>query len=210
LLSTYTDFDKFGNKFAYKLQSIISSKDDVSLDEAVIKALSDSDSNYKAPFKGSDFSDNDKIFVLENLREELRREFTQFKSKGRVYNEISILMDLVENAISILKNREINFEKDISKLGWSSGSMLVSLDLIPNQNARIIHRLVNDGFDKIHTRFNTFNSSFRSKINKLKEAKGYSTAEALTSGYANRIYNNLFRLDDKGELLDGDLILKNP
>jgi hypothetical protein len=119
-------------------------------------------------------------------------------------------MDNIENAIAIFENRELNFENDISRYGWSSGAMLLSLDLIPSQNARIVNRIVNNGLDNIQQRFNKFNSKFRAEVQKLKESKGYSTLESLTSGYVTRIYSEMFRKDESGELLNGDLILKNP
>lgn len=69
--------------------------------------------------------------------------------------------------------------------------------------------MVNDGFEKVHSRFNSFNSSLRGQVNKLKENKGFTSAEALSTGYTTRIYGNLFRKEN-GEYLNGDLILKNP
>ena len=210
LLSTYNNFDKFGKSFVHKLTKQLSKHSNSSINDLIIESLKD-DSDYKQVFKdSSEFSDDDKIFVLKQLRSQMIQEFTQFGENKRTSNEISILMDMIENALAILENRELNFEKDISKIGWSSGSLLLSLDLIPSKNARVIQRIVNDGFDKVHASFNKFNSGLRRNVEKLKNDKGFSTAEALTSGYATRIYNNLFRTDSNGELLDGDLILKNP
>lgn len=165
-----------------------------------------------ADFKSFDYKSmqaDQKIYVLESLRQVLRENYPQYFSGKRIMSDVTMLMDQIEIALSILQNRELNFEKDISRYGWSSGAFLLSMDLIPSQNARIIHRMVNDGFEKVHSRFNSFNSSLRSQVNKLKDNKGFTSAEALSTGYTTRIYSNLFRKEN-GEYLNGDLILKNP
>lgn len=201
LLNDLSGFETVSTKLAEKLSRNFS-------DSGFNNLILDKDADFKT-FNYKSLDKKEKIYILENLRKILRDGYSQYFHKGRVVNEVSMLMDQIEIALSILQERELNFEKDISRFGWSSGSFLLSMDLIPSQNARIIHRMVNDGFERVHSRFNSFNSSLRSQVDKLKKDKEYSSVEALTIGYTSRIYSNLFRTKN-GELVNGDLILRDP
>lgn len=73
-----------------------------------------------ADFKSFDYKSmqaDQKIYVLESLRQVLRENYPQYFSGKRIMSDVTMLMDQIEIALSILQNRELNFEKDISRYG---------------------------------------------------------------------------------------------
>lgn len=75
----------------------------------------------------------------------------------------------------------------------------------------MINRIVQSDFQKLRDRFGNFRSKCTNQVNKLKQGNNYNGARQMLIGDVTSNYINLFRRDtNTNELLNGDLILKNP
>lgn len=161
----------------------------------------------------SDFSSDDKIVTLEAMRDSLQKEFpTYFDNLDNpIVNEVTTLMYQIELAIASYKSREFITENDIAMLKLSRGAWLSSMDLLPEENVQMINRIVQSDFQKLRDRFGNFRSKCTNQVNKLKQGNNYNGARQMLIGDVTSNYINLFRRDtNTNELLNGDLILKNP
>lgn len=160
--------------------------------------------------KIEDFTLSQKITTLEYLRDSLKLNYpTLFKNinKPALSPETWLMYD-IEKAIRIYNNNEVADEIELKKYALGSSTLFSPLDVIPNENAQIISRAINDAFTKITERVTKFTAKNRVEVDKLKESKGYSKFRQYTVGDTVLIYDNLFvkNKDHKAE----DLILKNP
>jgi hypothetical protein len=117
---------------------------------------------------------------------------------------------MIENAISIYENREFIIEADISKYGLSKGFYLASMDLIPEENIQTVNTIVQNGFNKVRTRFQKQRLTLKQKLDTFKSKNGFGSFRQYGIGDVSTNYFNLFERDSKGELIDGDLRFRNP
>lgn len=162
----------------------------------------------------NDFKVKDKIETLKMLRNSLIENFSDyFKNitvNDVIVDEVTALRYMIENAISIYENREFIIESDISKYGLSKGFYLASMDLIPEENIQTINTIVQNGFNRVRTRFQKQRLTLKHKLDTFKSGNGYGSFRQYGIGDVSTNYFNLFERNSKGELIDGDLKFRNP
>lgn len=162
----------------------------------------------------NDFKVKDKIETLKMLRNSLISNFPDYfkdvTAKTIIVDEITALRYMIENAISIYENREFIIEADISKYGLSKGFYLASMDLIPEENIQTVNTIVQNGFNKVRTRFQKQRLTLKQKLDTFKSKNGFGSFRQYGIGDVSTNYFNLFERDSKGELIDGDLRFRNP
>ena len=155
-----------------------------------------------------------RLEVLKLLRDQLVNEFPAYLSgdpaKSNV-NEITGLYQVILKTISIYEDTELMCESDAALWNPNAGVMIDSIDQIGNQNIQIVREVTSRGYDEISRRYNEgFLPYIRKQISSFEEGIGYSGIRKTVIGDGANRFNHLFRRDSSGNLLNGELILKNP
>lgn len=149
-----------------------------------------------------------KLAILYYMRDILKQNYITLFA-GTDIPTISmetVLMAMIEQAIQVYTNTEVSDEMGLKKYSLSTSILFNSLDTIPNENAQIIRRSIDNGFSKIRERLAIFTSRNRTMVDRLKKEKEYGIGRAYIVGDTSIIYDNLFRRDENGVV--SDLILK--
>lgn len=160
----------------------------------------------------SDLSNNKQVTILEAIRASLKANYPTLFEKPdvKIVCPETVLMNMIEQAIAIYQGREMVCETDISKLGFLSGAMWASMDLIPSQNIQIIRSIIDASFSKVREIFADYKSGCRAQVAKLKTVNDFGSVRQFTIGDVSSIYYNLYRRNADKTLEDDDYILKNP
>lgn len=200
---------KDGKKLNYskidKLSTIDHSKRDILKD--ILKSADKSKINDFTGFEKLNISQN--LEILNTLKSILTSEFyTIFNNPSNVaISPETVLMSEIEKAIQVYSNNEVSDTFSLKRYSLASGTMLNSMDTIPDENVAIVRNAINKAFSTIGYNFNNFNSKNRALVQKLAESKGYSKFRQYTKGDLVYIYDNLYRTINED---NPELILKNP
>lgn len=155
-----------------------------------------------------------RLEILKLLRDQLENNFPAYLSGDPAkygVNEITGLYQIVVKTISIYENTELMCESDAALWNPNTGIMIDSIDQIGNQNIQVVREVTSRGYDEISRRYNEgFLPYMRKQISSFEEGIGYSGIRKTIIGDGANRFNHLFRRDSSGNLLNGELILKNP
>lgn len=163
--------------------------------------------------KSSNFSNDDKVAILQAMLDQLMREYPNFFKKDgtpELVNEVTSFANHLISAITFYQGNEFVVESDIHRYSINGGYETTSMDRIPEENVQTINRITSDGFEKVGTRHNKFVSICRVQRDNFLKANGYTKGRQMLIGDVVNNYTDLFERDADGNLIDGDLKFKNP
>lgn len=163
--------------------------------------------------KTSDYTNDDKVAILQAMLNQLMHEYPNFFEKDgtpRLVNEVTTFTNHLISAITFYQGNEFVVESDIKRYSLNCGYETTSMDRIPEENVQTINRIISTGFEKVGTRHNKFVKQVRTQCEKLMSGNGYSKGRKLMIGDVVNNYLNLFERDADGNFIDNDLKFRNP